>query len=89
MLWLRKFGRLFVIKTRLEAIAVIYALAVGAVGRGFDYLDKYPGPLGYVLFAACSGAVFMAGAKLLDSVARRRPPGEERRADDRRNIASA
>lgn len=89
MLWLRKFARLFVIKTRLEAIAVIYALAVGAVGRGFDYLEQYPGPFGYLLFAACSGAVFMAGAKLLDSVALRRPLNKKHRAKDRRRTVSA
>lgn len=34
-----KIGRLFVIKTRLEAVAVIYALGVGAVSRGIHYLE--------------------------------------------------
>jgi hypothetical protein len=63
----RKIARLFVIKTRLEAFAVIYAIAVGAVGRGIVYLQHYPGAPGYLLFAACTGAVFMAGGKLLDS----------------------
>jgi hypothetical protein len=81
---LRKFGRLFVIKTRLEAFAVIYALAVGAVGRGYAYMDQYPGVAGYLFFAACSAAVFMAGGKILDAVERRRPPGEERRGTERR-----
>jgi hypothetical protein len=38
---LRKVGRLFVIKTRIEAFLIIYALAT-------------------------TGAVFMAGAKILD-----------------------
>ena len=65
---LRKIARLFTIRTRLEACAVIYALAVGAVGRGFAYLDQYPGPVGWLLFAACTGAVFMAGAMLLYAV---------------------
>lgn len=35
---LRKFGRLFIIKTRFEAFAVIYALSLGAVERGKAYL---------------------------------------------------
>jgi hypothetical protein len=30
---LKKLARLFVIKTRFEAFAIIYAIAVGAVGR--------------------------------------------------------
>lgn len=89
MSWLKKIGRLFVIKTRFEAFAIIYALAVGAVGRGFDYLDQYPGPFGYLLFGACCAAVVMAGAKLLDAVARRRGPDEERRGRERRSPASA
>ncbi len=64
---LKKVLRLFVIKTRLEAWAIIYALAVGAVSRGFHYLDQYPGIGGWLLFACCTGAVFMAGAKILDA----------------------
>ncbi len=64
---LKKALRLFVIKSRLEAWAIIYALAVGAVARGFHYLDQYPGLGGWALFAACTGAVFMAGAKILDA----------------------
>jgi hypothetical protein len=64
---LKKMLRLFVIKTRLEAWAIIYALAVGAVSRGYHYMDQYPGNLGYLFFALCTGAVFMAGAKILDS----------------------
>jgi hypothetical protein len=65
---LRKVGRLFVIKTRFEAWLVIYAIAVGAVERGRHYLDTYPGFGGWLLAAACTGVVFIAGAKLLDSV---------------------
>ena len=76
---LKKIARLFVIKNRFEAYAVIYAIAVGAVGRGFHYMEVYPGAIGYVFFAACTGAVFMAGAKILDSVGPKRKPGEERR----------
>jgi hypothetical protein len=66
---LKKTLRLFVIKTRLEAWAIIYALAVGAVTRGLHYMDQYPGIGGWLLFAACTGAVFMAGAKILDATA--------------------
>lgn len=62
----RKISRLFVIKTRIEAFAIIYALALGAVERGSVYLDTYPGFGGKLLFLACTGAVFMAGAKVLD-----------------------
>ena len=82
----RKIARLFMIKTRLEAFAVIYALAVGAVGRGYHYMDVYPGLPGYLFFAACSAAVFMAGGKILDATQRSRKGAEERRdpARDRR-----
>ena len=76
---LKKLARLFVIKTRFEAFAVIYAIAVGAVSRGYHYMDIYPGPIGYVFFAACTGVVFVAGAKILDSTAPKRKPDEERR----------
>jgi len=65
---LRKVGRLFVIQTRFEAWLVIYAIAVGAVERGRHYLDTYPGWGGVLLALACTGVVFIAGAKLLDSV---------------------
>lgn len=77
---IRKISRLFVIKTRLEAMAVIYALALGAVGRGFDYLDQYQGWFGYLLFAACLGAVFMAGARLMEVT--RRDSGLRRRKSE-------
>ena len=62
----RKIGRLFVIKTRFEAFLIIYALALGATARGASYLEQYPGYGGDLLFLACTGAVFMAGAKILD-----------------------
>lgn len=62
----RKIGRLFVIKTRWEAYLIIYALALGAVERGSVYLTRFPGWGGRLLFLACTGAVFMAGAKILD-----------------------
>ena len=61
-----KIGRLFVIKTRIEAFLIIYALALGAVERGSVYLHQFPGIGGKLLFLACTGAVFMAGAKILD-----------------------
>ncbi|MET1754646.1 hypothetical protein ABVV53_04115 [Novosphingobium sp. RD2P27] len=63
---LKKIGRLFVIKTRLEAFMIIFALALGAVERGGAYLEHYPGIGGKLLFLACTGSVFMAGAKILD-----------------------
>lgn len=87
----RKIARLFMIKTRLEAFAVIYALAVGAVGRGYNYMDVYPGLPGYLFFAACSAAVFMAGGKILDATQRSRKGAEERRdpTRDRRAGPSA
>ena len=61
-----RIARLFVIKNRFEALAVIYALGLGAVDRGLRYLEIYPGWGGYLLCAACTGAVFMAGARLLE-----------------------
>lgn len=63
---LRKLGRLFVIKTRFEAFLIIYALALGSSARGMAYLDEYPGIGGQLLFLATTGAVFLAGAKILD-----------------------
>jgi hypothetical protein len=59
-------ARLFVIKSRPEAFMIIYALATGAVQRGQAYLGQYPGLGGRLLFLACMGSVFMAGAKILD-----------------------
>lgn len=63
---LRKISRLFVIKTRFEAFLIIYALALGATTRGAHYLVQFPGWGGWMLFLACTAAVFMAGAKILD-----------------------
>lgn len=65
---LRKVARLFVIKTRFEAYLIIFALAVGAMERGKGYLVEYPGTGGWLLFWACSGAVMLAGAKILDAL---------------------
>ena len=63
-----KISRLFVIETHWEAYLIIYALALGAVERGSIYLHQYPGFGGKLLFLACTGAVFMAGAKILDCI---------------------
>ena len=63
-----KIARLFVIKTRTEAWLVTYAVALGAVERGRHYLETYPGIGGWLLALACTGVVFLVGAKLLDSV---------------------
>lgn len=64
--------RLFTIKTKFEAFMVIYALALGAVERGTHYLKDYPGTAGWLLFSLCPIAVFMAGARILESVERTR-----------------
>jgi hypothetical protein len=63
---LRKIGRLFVVKTKFEAYLIVYALALGATERGSAYLTQYPGVGGKLLFLACTGAVFLAGAKIFD-----------------------
>lgn len=64
----KRIARLFTIKTRLEAWLVIYAIALGAVERGRHYLEVYPGVSGWLLALLCTGVVFLAGGKLLDSV---------------------
>jgi len=65
---LKRFARLFIIKTRLEAYLVTYAIAVGAIERGIHYMQTYPGNGGVILALACLGVPFIAGAKLVDSV---------------------
>ena len=67
---LTRFSRLFVIKTKFEAFLVIYGLGTGAVERGAHYLQTYPGVGGELLFAASPVAVFMAAARILDSLER-------------------
>jgi hypothetical protein len=79
---LGKIGRLFVIKTRLEAFLIIYALALGAVERGSVYLQLYPGIGGKLLFLACTCAVFLAGAKILDCLRYERELGAEKSATE-------
>ncbi|MFA7587786.1 MAG: hypothetical protein WCY11_16590 [Novosphingobium sp.] len=65
---LRKIKRLFIVKTRFEAYAIIYALGLGAVERGSAYLETFPGVGGKLLFLACTGSVFLGGAKILDCI---------------------
>ena len=65
---LSKIKRLFVIKTRFEAYLIIYALALGATTRGSEYLVEWPGWEGKLLYLACTGAVFLGGAAILDSL---------------------
>jgi hypothetical protein len=62
-----RFRRLFTIKTKFEAYLVIYGLGTGAVERGMHYLDRFPGLGGKALFLLCPIAVFMAGARILDT----------------------
>ncbi|MDB5689463.1 MAG: hypothetical protein JWL91_1339 [Sphingomonas bacterium] len=81
---LKRVTRLFVIKTRIDAYLVIYALAVGGVERGRHYFDQFPGIGGYLLFLACTGTVFMAGAKILDAVPSQRRAAATLPADRRR-----
>ena len=76
----KRIRRLFVIKTRFEAMCVIYALGLGAITRGVHYLYQYPGFGGWLLLAACTGSVFMAGAKLMELT--RKDSGERRRKTD-------
>ncbi|WP_293858251.1 hypothetical protein [Sphingomonas sp. SCN 67-18] len=66
---IKKVARLFTIKTKFEAFIIIYALALGAVERGHVYMQQYPGFGGKLMFVACTFAVFMAGARILDGVA--------------------
>ncbi len=75
----KRVARLFIIKTRLEACLVIYALALGAIDRGSHYLEIYPQG-GWLLFLACTGTVFMAGARLMEIT--RRDSGCRRRKSD-------
>jgi hypothetical protein len=63
----QRVGRLFTIRTRWEAWAVTWAIALGAAERGKHYLSLYPGAIGWMFFAICCLVVFVAGAKLLDA----------------------
>jgi hypothetical protein len=64
----QKIKRVFKIKTKVEVFLVTYGLATGAMARGQAYLIQYPGFGGKLLFLACTGAVFMAAAKMLEAV---------------------
>ncbi|GGC00419.1 hypothetical protein GCM10011494_18730 [Novosphingobium endophyticum] len=86
---LRKIARLFMIKTRWEAYLIIYALALGAVERGSVYLTRFPGLGGKLLFLACTGAVFMAGAKILDCLKYEKANRERQEADAAREQRKA
>ncbi len=77
---LRKVKRLFVIKTRVEAFVIIYALALGAASRGAHYLNDYPGWGGKALFGACLVAVLLAGVKILDCLRYERAEREAKAA---------
>lgn len=79
---LKKVGRLFVIKTKWEAYLIIYALALGATARGSEYLTQYPGWGGKLLFLATTGAVFLAGAKILDCLRYEREQDEANSESD-------
>ena len=65
---LTKLRRLFTIKTKFEAFAVIYALALGAADRGVIYMAQDPGFPGKVLALCCGVAVMMAGGKIIEAV---------------------
>ncbi|MEO9462529.1 MAG: hypothetical protein ABJ242_07330 [Marinomonas sp.] len=82
----RKIKRLFVIKTRFEAYLIIYALALGATARGSEYLVQWPGWEGKLLYLACTGAVFLAGAKILDALKYER---ERREAEELATVEAA
>ena len=62
----KRIGRLFIIKTKVEASLVIFALGTGAVERGMHYMVQYPGLGGHLLALCCTGSVFLAGAKIFD-----------------------
>jgi hypothetical protein len=65
---MKKLTRLFQVKTKFEVFLITYALGLGAVKRGEDYLMQYPGKIGWVFFALCTGAVFVASAKMLEAI---------------------
>ena len=65
---MKKLKRLFQIKTKFEVFLITYALGLGAVMRGQEYMVQYPGTIGKVFFVLCTGAVFLASAKMLEAV---------------------
>ena len=87
MMMVKRIARLFTIKTRFEALLVTYAIAVGAIERGRHYMEVYPGNSGILLAVVCTGVVFIAGAKLLDSVRPAEPAPVVARVAPRRRIS--
>ena len=67
------------IKTRFEAMRSSTP-RLGAVDRGFHYVARFPGWGGWLLFLACTGTVFIAGAKLMELT--RKDNGGRRRKTD-------
>ena len=65
---MKKFARLFQIKTKTEVFLITYALGLGAAKRGEAYLMQYPGFGGKLLFLCCLGAGVVAAAKMLEAV---------------------
>ncbi len=65
---MKKLKRLFQIKTKFEVFLITHALGLGAVMRGQEYMHQYPGNIGKVFFVLCTGAVFLASAKMLEAV---------------------
>ena len=72
---MERIKRLFIVKTKFEAFLIIYALALGATERGLAYMQQYPGTGGQLLALACTGAVFMGGGMILDTLEYRRSYG--------------
>jgi hypothetical protein len=60
---------------------------MGAVERGRHYLEIYPGNMGWVFATLATGVVFVAGAKLLDSVRPEQPKLEPVRIRARRRVS--
>lgn len=67
-LTMKRILRLFTIKTKLKVFMITYALGLGAVKRGQEYMIQYPGNIGKLFFLLCTGAVFIAAAKMLQAV---------------------
>lgn len=65
-----KFVRLFTIRTKFEAFLVIYGIACGAIERGLHLQQQHQGWSGWFLLGLSPVIVFMAGARILDSVER-------------------
>jgi hypothetical protein len=65
---MKRILHLFTIKTKLEVFMITYALGLGAVKRGQEYMIQYPGNIGKLFFLLCTGAVFIAAAKMLQAV---------------------